>query len=79
MSLSERAGYNIVSKTAKPDSWCSVSATKSPIIFIGTGEHIDEFEAFETKPFVSRLLGEFYLFFVNHSELFMIMWWFPYH
>ncbi|GBG86459.1 hypothetical protein CBR_g41454 [Chara braunii] len=35
----------------------AVSATKSPIIFIGTGEHMDEFEAFETKPFVSRLLG----------------------
>ena len=35
----------------------AVAATKSPIIFIGTGEHIDEFEAFDTKPFVSRLLG----------------------
>ena len=36
----------------------AVSATSSPIIFIGTGEHMDEFEAFETKPFVSRLLGK---------------------
>ncbi|CAM6101942.1 unnamed protein product [Calypogeia fissa] len=35
----------------------AVSATKSPIIFLGTGEHMDEFEPFETKPFVSRLLG----------------------
>jgi signal recognition particle subunit SRP54 len=35
----------------------AVAATKSPIIFIGTGEHMDEFEAFETKTFVSRLLG----------------------
>ncbi|EFJ09798.1 hypothetical protein SELMODRAFT_158663 [Selaginella moellendorffii] len=35
----------------------AVAATKSPVIFIGTGEHIDEFETFETKPFVSRLLG----------------------
>jgi len=35
----------------------AVAATDSPIIFIGTGEHIDEFEAFETKSFVSRLLG----------------------
>ncbi|KAG0625425.1 hypothetical protein M758_2G054000 [Ceratodon purpureus] len=35
----------------------AVSATKSPIIFLGTGEHMDEFEAFETKAFVSRLLG----------------------
>ncbi|KAG6547007.1 hypothetical protein Mapa_011624 [Marchantia paleacea] len=35
----------------------AVAATKSPVIFIGTGEHMDEFEIFETKPFVSRLLG----------------------
>ncbi len=35
----------------------AVSATKSPIIFIGTGEHIDEFETFEARSFVSRLLG----------------------
>ncbi len=40
------------------DVGCSVAATKSPVIFIGTGEHMDEFEVFETKPFVSRLLGE---------------------
>ncbi|KAK4796525.1 hypothetical protein SAY86_028851 [Trapa natans] len=31
--------------------------TKSPVIFIGTGEHMDEFEVFDVKPFVSRLLG----------------------
>ena len=51
--------------------WYSVSATKSPIIFIGTGEHMDEFEAFETKTFVSRLLGESPLFleFVDHLYL----------
>ena len=35
----------------------AVSATQSPITFIGTGEHMDEFEAFETKGFVSKLLG----------------------
>lgn len=35
----------------------AVAATKSPIIFIGTGEHIDEFEEFRVKPFVSKLLG----------------------
>jgi signal recognition particle GTPase len=35
----------------------SVAATKSPIIFIGTGEHIDDFEVFKTKPFISKLLG----------------------
>eukprot|EP00882_Tetradesmus_deserticola_P010979 GHRQ01011613.1.p1 GENE.GHRQ01011613.1~~GHRQ01011613.1.p1 ORF type:complete len:316 (+),score=138.04 GHRQ01011613.1:241-1188(+) len=35
----------------------AVSATRSPVIFIGTGEHMDQFESFETKRFVSRLLG----------------------
>ena len=34
-----------------------MSATKSPVIFIGTGEHMDQFEPFETRRFVSRLLG----------------------
>ena len=36
----------------------SVAATKSPIIFIGTGEHIDDFEPFKTRPFISKLLGK---------------------
>jgi len=27
------------------------------VIFIGTGEHIDDLESFRTKPFVSKLLG----------------------
>ncbi|KAM5565801.1 signal recognition particle subunit SRP54 2 [Rosa sericea] len=35
----------------------AVAATKSPVIFIGTGEHMDEFEVFDVKQFVSRLLG----------------------
>lgn len=34
-----------------------VAATNSPIIFIGTGEHIDDLESFKTKPFISKLLG----------------------
>ena len=38
-------------------SFLSVAATRSPVIFIGTGEHIDDFEQFKTKPFVSKLLG----------------------
>lgn len=42
----------------------SVAATKSPVIFIGTGEHMDEFEVFDVKPFVSRLLGMYFLVFV---------------
>jgi signal recognition particle subunit SRP54 len=35
----------------------AVAATKSPIIFIGTGEHFEDFEQFEATSFVSRLLG----------------------
>lgn len=35
----------------------AVAATKSPIVFIGTGEHIDDFEPFKVQPFVQKLLG----------------------
>lgn len=42
-----------------------VAATKSPIIFIGTGEHIDDFEPFKTQPFISKLLG---MIFFNASS-----------
>mmetsp|Transcript_26640 Transcript_26640/g.76442 ORF Transcript_26640/g.76442 Transcript_26640/m.76442 type:complete len:519 (+) Transcript_26640:196-1752(+) len=35
----------------------AVAATDSPVIFIGTGEHFDEFQTFEAQSFVSRLLG----------------------
>lgn len=35
----------------------AIAATKSPIVFIGTGEHITDFEAFKTESFVSKLLG----------------------
>jgi len=35
----------------------AVAATKSPIIFLGTGEHMDEFEEFDTRRFVGKLLG----------------------
>eukprot|EP00039_Didymoeca_costata_P032570 m.38378 g.38378 ORF g.38378 m.38378 type:complete len:529 (-) comp9427_c0_seq1:45-1631(-) len=35
----------------------AVAATGAPVIFLGTGEHIDNLEPFETKPFVSKLLG----------------------
>lgn len=35
----------------------AVSATNSPIQFIGTGEHFDDFEQFSATSFVSRLCG----------------------
>ena len=35
----------------------AVAATGSPVIFTGTGEHIDNLEPFEKKPFIRKLLG----------------------
>lgn len=35
----------------------AVAATKSPIIYIGTGEHFEDFESFEAASFIKRLLG----------------------
>lgn len=35
----------------------AVSSTGSPIIYIGTGEHIDDLEEFEAQPFIQKLLG----------------------
>eukprot|EP00919_Chromeraceae_sp_WS-2016_P025898 GHVR01061222.1.p1 GENE.GHVR01061222.1~~GHVR01061222.1.p1 ORF type:complete len:500 (+),score=116.32 GHVR01061222.1:109-1608(+) len=36
----------------------AVGATDAPLLFIGTGEHFDDFEAFDAAGFVSRLLGQ---------------------
>ncbi|TXT12906.1 hypothetical protein VHUM_01307 [Vanrija humicola] len=35
----------------------AVAATKTPIIFLGTGEHLNDLEKFAPQPFVSKLLG----------------------
>lgn len=35
----------------------AVSEIKAPVYFIGTGEHMDDFEIFNPKKFLSRLLG----------------------
>mmetsp|Transcript_26547 Transcript_26547/g.81610 ORF Transcript_26547/g.81610 Transcript_26547/m.81610 type:complete len:496 (-) Transcript_26547:737-2224(-) len=35
----------------------AVAATGAPIVFIGSGEHFDDFEPFSPASFVSRLLG----------------------
>jgi signal recognition particle subunit SRP54 len=34
-----------------------VAATQSPIIFVGTGEHIHDLERFAPRPFISKMLG----------------------
>ena len=39
------------------DALSAVAATRSHISFISTGEHMHEFEHFETAKFVGRLLG----------------------
>ena len=36
----------------------AVAATKSPIIFVGTGEHFHQFEKFEASRFVSKIMGQ---------------------
>lgn len=35
----------------------SVAATQTPIMFIGTGEHIHDLERFSPGPFISKVLG----------------------
>ncbi|KAJ3105907.1 Signal recognition particle [Phlyctochytrium bullatum] len=35
----------------------AVAATNSPIVFIGTGEHMNDLEGFKASQFVSKLLG----------------------
>ena len=35
----------------------AVAATKAPVIFIGTGEHMEDLEPFQVRSFVSKLLG----------------------
>jgi signal recognition particle subunit SRP54 len=34
-----------------------VAATQSPIVFIGTGEHLHDLDRFEPKPFIRKMLG----------------------
>jgi signal recognition particle subunit SRP54 len=35
----------------------SVAATKTPIIFLGVGEHLHDLDRFSPEPFISKLLG----------------------
>ncbi|KAI0302151.1 signal recognition particle protein [Russula brevipes] len=35
----------------------AVAATKTPIIFLGTGEHLTDLDRFSPQPFISKLLG----------------------
>jgi hypothetical protein len=40
-----------------PSNAISVAATQSPIVFIGTGEHLHDLDRFEARPFVRKMLG----------------------
>jgi len=44
----------------------AVAATKTPIIFIGTGEHYEDFDEFNAQSFVRRLLEIGDMFNLNH-------------
>ncbi|CEH13007.1 signal recognition particle protein [Ceraceosorus bombacis] len=35
----------------------AVAATKTPILFIGLGEHVGDLEVFKPQPFISKMLG----------------------
>ena len=35
----------------------SVAVTKTPIIFLGVGEHLHDLDKFSPQPFISKLLG----------------------
>lgn len=41
----------------KPILFSSVAATKTPIIFLGVGEHLHDLDRFSPQPFISKLLG----------------------
>lgn len=34
-----------------------MAATGAPITFVGTGEHLDDLDAFDARSFVGRMLG----------------------
>lgn len=34
-----------------------MAATKTPIIFLGVGEHLHDLDRFSPQPFISKLLG----------------------
>lgn len=42
-----------------PPTECAsrVAATKTPIIFLGVGEHLHDLDKFSPQPFISKLLG----------------------
>jgi signal recognition particle subunit SRP54 len=35
----------------------AVAATGSPILFIGTGEHMHDLEAFNARSFIGKMMG----------------------
>ncbi|PKI85497.1 Srp54p [Malassezia vespertilionis] len=63
LAFKEAAGYGALFVT-KLDGHAkgggaitAVASTNTPIIFIGTGEHIHDLEPFRARPFISKMLG----------------------
>lgn len=48
---------NVFFPVGMPTSITSVAATKTPIIFLGVGEHLHDLDRFSPQPFISKLLG----------------------
>jgi signal recognition particle GTPase len=53
---SPRKGFSNYARNAI-NYFQSVAATKTPIIFLGTGEHLTDLDRFSPQPFISKLLG----------------------
>jgi hypothetical protein len=53
---SPRKGFSNYARNAF-NYFQSVAATKTPIIFLGTGEHLTDLDRFSPQPFISKLLG----------------------
>ena len=49
--------YRIVTFEVSSSPLYSVAATKTPIIFLGVGEHLHDLDKFSPQPFISKLLG----------------------
>ena len=62
-AFKEAAGYGALFVTkldghAKGGGAISaVASTKTPILFIGTGEHVHDLEPFRARPFIAKMLG----------------------
>ena len=57
-ALSDSADMTASVDLTASSALSAVAATKSPIIFIGDGQHFENLEVFDALSFIKRLLGE---------------------